>query len=73
MDISEWKQKGLNGKTAKECTPEELTWEVWEQLKRSLNHGGTTVLKDDYVYEWFLDPSLQFAGGCRIRTRSPCW
>jgi uncharacterized protein with NAD-binding domain and iron-sulfur cluster len=59
IDISEWERKGLNGKTAKECSPQELTHEVWEQLKRSLNHGGTVVLRDEYLYEWFLDPSLQ--------------
>jgi uncharacterized protein with NAD-binding domain and iron-sulfur cluster len=71
VDISEWEQKGLNGKTAKECTPEELTWEVWEQLKRSLNHGDTLVLKDEYVYEWFLDPSLQLREGAQDTNEEP--
>jgi uncharacterized protein with NAD-binding domain and iron-sulfur cluster len=59
IDISEWEEPGLNGKTAKECNPQELTQEVWEQLKRSLNHGGTEVLKDEYLYQWFLDPDVQ--------------
>jgi hypothetical protein len=59
IDISEWEEKGLNGKTAKDCDPQELTQEVWEQLKRSLNHGGTEVLKDEHLYKWFLDPDVQ--------------
>jgi uncharacterized protein with NAD-binding domain and iron-sulfur cluster len=59
IDISEWEEKGLNGKTAKDCNPQELTQEVWEQLKRSLNHGGTEVLKDEHLYQWFLDPDVQ--------------
>jgi uncharacterized protein with NAD-binding domain and iron-sulfur cluster len=71
VDISDWDHKGLNGKTAKECSPEELTWEVWEQLKRSLNHGGTVVLKDEHVYEWFLDPSLQLREGAEDTNEEP--
>jgi uncharacterized protein with NAD-binding domain and iron-sulfur cluster len=59
IDISEWEEKGLNGKTAKDCDPQELTQEVWEQLKRSLNTDGTEVLKDEYLYKWFLDPDVQ--------------
>jgi len=71
VDISDWDHKGLNGKTAKECSPEELTWEVWEQLKRSLNRGGTVVLKDEHVYEWFLDPSLQLREGAEDTNEEP--
>jgi hypothetical protein len=71
VDISEWDQKGLNGKSAKECTPEELTWEVWEQLKRSLNYGGNVVLKDEYVHEWFLDPDVQLHEGAQDTNEEP--
>ena len=39
VDISEWEEPGLNGKAAKDCTPEEIKAEVWEQLKRSVNYG----------------------------------
>ena len=42
VDISEWEEPGLNGKAAKECTPEEIKAEVWEQLKRSLNYGDAS-------------------------------
>ena len=71
VDISEWEQKGLNGKTAKDCDPQELTREVWEQLKRSLNHGDTIVLKDEHLYEWFLDPALQLREGASDTNEEP--
>jgi len=71
VDISEWEQKGLNGKTAKDCDPQELTREVWEQLKRSLNHGDTIMLKDEHLYEWFLDPALQLREGASDTNEEP--
>jgi uncharacterized protein with NAD-binding domain and iron-sulfur cluster len=58
IDISEWEKPGLNGKTAKECSREEIQTEVWEQLKRSLNIGGQTLLRDEDLHEWFLDPDI---------------
>lgn len=60
MDISEWDRKGLNGKTARECTRDEIKVEVWEQLKRSLNYGDVVVLEDDQVHSWSLDPDISF-------------
>ena len=33
--IGMWSAKGLNGKTALECTPEELAEECWAQMKQS--------------------------------------
>jgi uncharacterized protein with NAD-binding domain and iron-sulfur cluster len=71
VDISEWEQKGLNGKTAKECNPQELSREVWEQLKRSLNHGNSEVLKDEYLHEWFLDPDVQLREGANDTNEEP--
>jgi len=71
VDISEWEQKGLNGKTAKECNLQELIREVWEQLKRSLNRGGAEVLKDEYLYEWFLDPDVQLREGASDTNEEP--
>jgi hypothetical protein len=58
VDISEWEQPGLNGKAAKDCTPEEIRAEVWEQLKRSVNYGDIANLKDDQLHGFSLDPSL---------------
>jgi uncharacterized protein with NAD-binding domain and iron-sulfur cluster len=58
VDISEWEVPGLNGKAAKDCTPEEIKAEVWEQLKRSLNYGDVTILRDEQLHSFSLDPSL---------------
>src|SRR5262249_49037593 len=58
VDISEWEQPGLNGKTAKECSSEEVKAEVWEELKLSLNGGGKVLLKDEQLHRWFLDPAV---------------
>jgi len=71
VDISEWDQQGLNGKTAKECTLQELIREVWDQLKRSLNVGGAEVLKDEYLYEWFIDPAVQLREGATDTNEEP--
>ena len=60
VDISEWEEKGLNGKTAKQCTAEEIKAEVWEQLKRSVNYGDTVVLKDEHLHSWSLDPGIRY-------------
>jgi uncharacterized protein with NAD-binding domain and iron-sulfur cluster len=58
VDISEWNEKGLNGKTAKECTSDEIKDEVWEQLKRSLNFGDTVLLRDEQLIHWSVDPDI---------------
>jgi Flavin containing amine oxidoreductase len=63
VDISEWEEKGLNGKTAKECTNEEIKTEVWEQLKRSLNYGDNVILRDDQLLRWSLDPDIRIREG----------
>lgn len=60
VDISEWDQPGLNGKTAKECTREEIRDEIWAQMKKSLNYGGVERLRDDHLHSWALDPDIVF-------------
>jgi uncharacterized protein with NAD-binding domain and iron-sulfur cluster len=58
VDISEWDEPGLNGKAAKDCSPEEIKTEVWEQLKRSLNYGDVVLLRDEQVHSFSLDPDI---------------
>jgi 15-cis-phytoene desaturase len=61
VDVSDWNAPGvLYGKPAMECTKEEIKNEVWEQLKRSLNHGDDVLLTDDNLHSWFLDPDIHF-------------
>jgi len=59
VDISNWTTPGLNGKTAMQCTREEIKDEVWNQLKLHVNIGGQTVLKDEHLHFWFLDPDIE--------------
>ncbi|WP_398978585.1 FAD-dependent oxidoreductase [Streptomyces sp. I05A-00742] len=62
-DVSEWDKPGiLYGKTAKQCTREEVAREVWAQLKAGLNDTGRTVLKDSTLHSWFLDPAVRLGG-----------
>jgi hypothetical protein len=59
VDISSWDSPGLlTGKPARECTRHEIRDEVWEQLKRSLNVEGQDLLKDEQLYDYFLDPDI---------------
>ena len=44
--------------TAKACSLDEIKTEVWEELKKSLNVGGKTILKDENLHSWFLDPDI---------------
>ncbi|MFI6688993.1 FAD-dependent oxidoreductase [Streptomyces sp. NPDC050485] len=63
VDISEWDKPGiLYGKTAKQCTREEVAREVWAQLKAALNDTGKTVLSDSKLHSWFLDPGVSDIG-----------
>ncbi|MFJ3976956.1 FAD-dependent oxidoreductase [Streptomyces sp. NPDC090021] len=63
VDISEWDRPGiLYGKTAKQCTRDEVAREVWAQLKAALNDTGRTVLSDSKLHSWFLDPGVDGLG-----------
>ncbi|MDF2960241.1 MAG: phytoene dehydrogenase [Paenibacillus sp.] len=60
VDVSDWESEGiLFGKSARHCTPEEVSQEVWAQLKASLNVGGQTILEDSLIHSWFLDEDVQ--------------
>lgn len=61
VDISDWETEGvLYGKKASDCTREEIAMETWEQLKRSVNDmNGRTVLRDEDLDHWFLDPGIR--------------
>ncbi|MCW5804572.1 MAG: FAD-dependent oxidoreductase [Deltaproteobacteria bacterium] len=64
VDISEWDTPGrFIPKTAKQCTPDEIALEVWEQLKAALNGAGETVLTDDLRHSWHLDDDVDYSGG----------
>ncbi|MBV2355535.1 FAD-dependent oxidoreductase [Streptomyces sp. J2-1] len=62
--IAEWDVPGvLYGKPAKQLTAEQISREVWAQLKLSLNDTGQTVLTDSSLLTWFLDSGVTGLGG----------
>ncbi|WP_212908019.1 FAD-dependent oxidoreductase [Streptomyces sp. TS71-3] len=68
--ISEWDQPGiLYGKTARECTKEEIIEECWAQLKDALNDAGKTTLTDGDRLGWFMDPAVTGLGGADPQNR----
>lgn len=59
VDISEWDTPGTYvTKPAKRCTPEQVTEEVWRQLKSAVDG-----LEDRLLRRAFLDPALRRVGG----------
>jgi 15-cis-phytoene desaturase len=61
VDISDWETPGiLYGKTAMQCSAEEIKNDVWEQIKVHLNVAGVDIIRDDDLLTWFLDPDVQF-------------
>jgi uncharacterized protein with NAD-binding domain and iron-sulfur cluster len=66
VDISDWDTPGaFVTKPAKQCTPEEISREVWEQLKAALN-GATIedhILTDELLHSWHLDDDIDYSRG----------
>ncbi len=59
--ISNWHAAGdVNGKAAKDCTPEEIKEEVWREVKDHLNDMGEVLLSDDDLVDWYLADSVRF-------------
>jgi uncharacterized protein with NAD-binding domain and iron-sulfur cluster len=66
VDISEWEVPGkFVPKTAKQCTKDEIAYEVWEQLKAALNGAGEggSVLTDDLRHSWHIDDDIDYSTG----------
>lgn len=59
VDISNWDAPGiLYGRTAKECTREEIAAEVLAQIHD--HHTAGDLLPDGIIHSWFLDPGVQW-------------
>lgn len=62
VDISDWNTPGiLYGKPAIACTREEIAAEVWAQIKAGLYGANKTLLRDDSMHSWHLDPAIQWS------------
>ena len=73
VDVSDWNTPGSYiPKTAKECTPDEIKQEIWQQLKAGLNGTGADmqVLTDDLLHSAHLDDDLDYAAGLPPVNRS---
>ena len=69
VDISDWDAKGIRfGKTAKECSRQEIAEEVWAQIKASVNDRRADTLRDEDLHSWFLDPAIQWNARQRSNT-----
>lgn len=68
--VSEWNEPGiLYGRTAKECTRDQVIAETWAQLKAALNDTGEALLTDDDLHSWFMDPAVTGLGGAAPANR----
>jgi uncharacterized protein with NAD-binding domain and iron-sulfur cluster len=66
VDVSDWNTPGTYVlKTAKQCTPDEIAKEIWEQLKAALNGkgAGEEILTDELLHSWHLDDDLDYGSG----------
>jgi uncharacterized protein with NAD-binding domain and iron-sulfur cluster len=62
VDVSDWDTPGiLYGKPAKRCRPGQVFREVWAQLKAHLEDTGESVLPDEILHSWSLDPAIRWS------------
>ncbi|MCP3927834.1 MAG: NAD(P)-binding protein [Bacteroidetes bacterium] len=59
IDISDWDREGFNGKTAKECTKQEVLEEVWCQLVLGLRENDHPLFSKEMLVAAFLDRDIQ--------------
>ncbi|MDB5012945.1 MAG: hypothetical protein JWQ25_1147, partial [Daejeonella sp.] len=57
--VSDWFTIGLNGKTAKDCTLPEIVDEVWNQMEKSLNMGGHTLIARSMIITSHVDCDIK--------------
>jgi uncharacterized protein with NAD-binding domain and iron-sulfur cluster len=64
VDIGNFTEPGiLYGKPARLLPPDQIAREAWEQMKLHLNDTGRTVLRDEQIATWKLDPGLVYPPG----------
>ncbi|QFG26955.1 NAD(P)-binding protein [Actinomadura sp. WMMB 499] len=71
IDISAWDRKGiLYGKTARECTDEQIFNEVVAQIRGALPWGGI-LLNDLNIHSYFIDPAITGNGTPQVANDEP--
>lgn len=71
-DISDWETPGIvYGKTAMQCSADEIKQDAWQQIKVHLNVAGANVVQDSNLSSWFLDPDIQFPNPTAVTNLEP--
>lgn len=71
IDLSSWDTQGvLYGKTARECTSDQIFNEVKEQLRRAIP-WGPVVLNDANIHSYFIDPAITGNGTSQVANDEP--
>jgi len=60
VDISDWDTPGTKGRTARECSPDEICREVLTQIRSCLSEASGVDLSDDNIDSFFIDPDVVF-------------
>lgn len=64
VDISDWESRGtFVRKAARDCTPEEVSSEVFQQLRAALRDRGGPLLREEDLVCFHLDDELERRGG----------
>ncbi|MFF2654977.1 FAD-dependent oxidoreductase [Streptomyces sp. NPDC058045] len=64
VNIAQWDEPGIvYKKPARECTPAEIAEETLAQMRAALEDTGRSVLPEDSVLRWHLDPAITYPGG----------
>jgi uncharacterized protein with NAD-binding domain and iron-sulfur cluster len=63
--IADWTRPGIvYRKAARDCTPEEVATDLWEQIKRHINKPGRPPrLTDQMLISWNIDPGMVMRDG----------
>jgi uncharacterized protein with NAD-binding domain and iron-sulfur cluster len=71
LDLSAWDKPGiLYGKTAKECTPDQIFAEILAQLRKAIP-SGEKVLPDSDIHSYFIDPAITGSGTAKVANDEP--
>jgi len=72
VDISVFDTRGTYvRKRGRDCSPEEIASEVWQQLCAALNSRERTLLRDEDLVGWHLDDELMPQPGGGVTSRAP--
>lgn len=64
VNIAQWDAPGIvYKKPARECTPAQIAEETLAQMRAALEDTGRTVLPDESVKSWHLDPAISYPDG----------